>query len=205
MPDGETLLWQGRPHAGTLLVRAFHLRLVAAYFAVLIAASAVSAARHGATLHAEYLVVLHRAALAAILFALAGLYAWAVQRSTTYSITSQRVVMSLGIALPVSLNIPFSGIDAAGLRLHRGGAGDITLRLLPGKGLSYFLLWPHARPWHLARAEPMLRCVANAEQASRILAAALAEHASAHPAAAATKRHAVRLVTAPGRGAMVRA
>ena len=42
LPEGETLLWQGAPDARTLLVRVFHLRFVGAYFALLIAASAVT-------------------------------------------------------------------------------------------------------------------------------------------------------------------
>ena len=205
LPEGETLLWQGAPDARTLLVRVFHVRIIAAYFALLIAASAYTAAHHGASAHAVGLVVLHRAGLAAALFVLVGAYAWALQRSTTYSITSSRVVVSAGIALPVSFNLPFASIAAAGLRTYGNAAGDLTLGLLPGEKLSYFVMWPHARPWRMARTEPMLRCIPDAEAVSAILAEALAAHAQAHPAATATPRREVRLANTPGRGRMVRA
>ena len=47
LPEGEKLLWQGAPRAGVLLRRMFHLRLVAAYFATILALSAASAAGQG--------------------------------------------------------------------------------------------------------------------------------------------------------------
>ena len=102
-------------------------------------------------------------------------YARAIERSTLYSVTGKRVVISFGLALPLKFNIPFAKVEAAGLRLYPDGAGDITLRLLEGERLSYLVMWPHARPWRMARTEPMLRCVPGAEQASLILAQALAD------------------------------
>ena len=205
LPEGETLLWQGAPDARTLLVRVFHLRFVGAYFALLIAASALVAARHGAPMHGVMLVVLHRAYLAAALFALAGTYAWAIQRSTTYSITSSRVVVSAGLALPISFNLPFASVQEAGLRRYANGCGDLTLRLLPDARLSYFVLWPHARPWRMGRAEPMLRCIPDAAGASAILARALADHAQAHPAPATAPTREVRLANPTMRARMARA
>ncbi len=205
LPEGEKLLWQGAPDARTLLVRVFHLRFIGAYFALLIIASAVAAARHGASAHGVALVVLHRAYLAAALFALTGAYAWALQRSTTYSITTHRVVVSAGLALPISFNLPFAGVEQAGLRQYANGAGDLTLRMLPGEKLSYFVLWPHARPWRMARTEPMLRCIPDAAEVSAILATALADHVQAHPAPAVARRQEVRLANAPMRARMARA
>ncbi len=205
LPEGEKLLWQGAPRATALLVRVFHIRFVAAYFAFLIAASAATAMRHGAPLHGVALVVLHRAYLAAAVFALAGAYAWAIGRSTTYSITTNRVVVSAGLALPISFNLPFSGVQQAGLRLYPDGAGDLALRMAPGEKLSYFVLWPHARPWRMAHTDPMLRCIADAAEVSAILAQALADHAAAHPAPAASPRREVRLAKPPMRARMARA
>ncbi len=205
LPGGETLLWQGAPDARTLFVRVFHMRLIGAYFALLIIASAVTAARHGASAHAVSLVVLHRAYLAAAVFALAGAYAWAIQRSTTYSITTHRVVVSAGLALPISFNLPFAGVASAGLRQYSNKAGDLTLRMLPGEKLSYFVLWPHARPWRMAHTEPMLRCIPDAAEVSAILAQALADHVQANPVVAAVPRREVRLANAPMRARMARA
>ena len=127
--------------------------------------------------------------LACVPFALMAAYAWAIQRSTTYSITTHRVVLGFGIALPVTFNIPFARIAGAELRLYPGGAGDIPLNLLAGEKLSYFVMWPHARPWRMAATQPMLRCVPNAETVSMILADALVEHAkTSMPAAAQAVR-----------------
>ncbi len=205
LPEGERLLWQGAPCARTLLVRVFHLRFMAVYFALLLIASAWTAARHGASAHAVCLVVLHRAYLAAAVFALAGAYAWAIRRSTTYTVTTHRVVVSAGLALPISFNLPFAGVTAAGLRQYANGAGDLTLRMLPSEKLSYFVLWPHARPWRMAHTEPMLRCIPDAAKVSAILARALADHAQANPAAAAAPKREVRLAKPSMHARMARA
>ena len=37
LPEGETLLWQGRPSWRQLALRAFHVREIAIYFALLLA------------------------------------------------------------------------------------------------------------------------------------------------------------------------
>ena len=177
LPDGEHILWQGAPKAGALTRRVFHLRAVAAYFAVIIAMSAVHAAASGVTSHAMCVSLLHRVLLAAVPLLLIAVYARAIKRTTLYSITSKRVVISFGMALPLKFNIPFAKIESAGLRLYPDGTGDIPLQLLPSERLSYLVMWPHTRPWRSARTEPMLRCVPGAEQASLILAEALAEDA----------------------------
>jgi hypothetical protein len=182
LPQGERLLWQGAPSARALLLHTFHVRAMAVYFGLILAWCAATIIGHGGSAHAMQMSLLHRAMLAAVPFVLVLVYAWAIQRSTVYSITNRRVVISFGMALPVTFNVPFSRIEAAGLRLYEGGTGDIPLRLLPGEKMAYFVLWPHARPWHMAKAEPMLRCVADAAEASAILARALAENEAAAPA-----------------------
>jgi hypothetical protein len=175
LPEGERLLWQGAPSARALMKRAFHLPALCGYFGVLLVMSAISQAQSGASAHLVAQAVLQRAGLALVPVALIALYAWGIERSTLYSITNKRVVISFGLVVPVTFNIPFSRIEGAGLRLYPSGAGDIPLRLLAGETLSYFIMWPHARPWRMAHTEPMLRCVAGAEAGSRILARALAE------------------------------
>jgi hypothetical protein len=39
------------------------------------------------------------------------------------------------------------------------------------------MLWPHARPWRMARAEPSLRAIPDAAHAGQILGRALAASA----------------------------
>ncbi len=197
LPRGERLLWQSAPQGRALLRHAFHLRAVATYFVIVIALSAIAMLGRGASGHAMAMPLLHRLGLAAVPPVLMALYAWAIARSTVYSVTDRRVVLSFGIALPVTFNIPFARIAAAGLRSYPGGTGDIPLQLLAGEKLSYFVLWPHARPWHMARTQPMLRCVPDAAAASSILAAALAEYEAAHPARAVAPKP-VRMPHAAG-------
>ena len=182
LPAGERLLWQGAPDARALLRHAFHLRAVTLYFSVILVWSAATIVSHGASGHALGTALLHRLALAVVPPVLMAVYAWSIQRSTIYSITNRRVVISFGMALPVTFNIPFAKIESAGLRTYADEAGDIPLSLLPGEKMSYFVVWPHARPWRMARTEPMLRCVANAAAVSAILGAALAEHEALSPA-----------------------
>jgi hypothetical protein len=106
------------------------------------------------------------------------LFAWLVGRSTVYSITSRRVVMRFGIALPMTINVPFSLMDRAGLRTHSDGTGDMPLSLRKDARVSYVVMWPHARPWRLSRPEPMLRAVPDAQAVARILGRALAASAA---------------------------
>ncbi len=192
LPEGERLLWQGSPQATTLMRRAFHIGMLAAYFALIVAWSAATVASHGGDAHTVAVATLHRIGLAAVPLALIALYAWAIKLTTVYTITTRRVVISFGIALPMSFNIPFTKIAAANLRLHPAGAGDIALQLLPTEQMSYLVLWPHARPWRMARAEPMLRGIAGAQEACEILAKALAEDAQQPHSVAAAQARAAR-------------
>ena len=70
--------------------------------------------------------------------------------------------MRIGIALPMTLNLPFAHRSRRpGCRLHADGSGDIAAALAGGDRIAYLHLWPHARPWQLARPEPMLRARAR--------------------------------------------
>jgi hypothetical protein len=91
------------------------------------------------------------------------LFAWLIQRSTLYTITTRRVVMRFGTALPMSANIPFVAIHSADLKRYADGSGDIALSLEGAGRQSLVVLWPHVRPWHTVKPQPALRCIANAE------------------------------------------
>ena len=175
LPEGETLLWQGSPQWATLARRGLHLRKLAIYFTVLLAWYVAAAA--GAEWQVAALGTARVAGLAAGALGLVAAFAWLVGRTTMYSITNRRVVMRFGVAFPMTLNLPFRSIEGAGLRAFPGGSGDIPLSLLPDARVAYLYLWPHARPWRLARAEPMLRAVPDAAQVARVLARALAASA----------------------------
>ena len=89
-------------------------------------------------------------------------------------LTGKRIVLTYGMALPKSLNLPFSAIEAADLKIYADGTGDIAFRLPAAKRLSYLLLWPHVRPGAQGRAQPVLRCIPAPQAASEILANAVA-------------------------------
>jgi hypothetical protein len=173
LPAGERILWQGAPTTSGLLVRVFHARLVIAWFALCALAFGLAAGGTGAALR----VVGPTLMVGAVGLALLWLLAWLTHRTTVYTITNRRIVLQAGIALPVTHNLPFAQIETASLRAFTDGSGDVPLQLRPGLRIAYLQLWPHARPWRLARTEPMLRSVPEADTAAALLARALAAHA----------------------------
>lgn len=181
LPPGEELLWQGAPDWRALARRAFHVRALVAYFAVLVAWSGVTALYDGQPAAAAALAMLRPAALAVAALGLVALLAWLTARTTVYTITSRRVVLRIGIALPLTVNLPFRNVGAAALRAYRDGTGDIPLSLVGDGRVALLHLWPHARPWRVAKAEPMLRAVPDAARVAEILGRALA--AATTPAA----------------------
>lgn len=181
LPPGERLLWQGAPHWRPLAMRAFRLREVMIYFAVLMAWRGLMAALDGGSFLVIMDAVLSLAPLAlgavAILLVIATLSA----RTTMYSITDRRIVMRIGMALPITLNIPFEGIDGAAVVEHKDQSGDITLSLNDNGRIGYLVLWPHVRPWRYARPEPMLRALADPRAAVDVLGRALAGYVQPKP------------------------
>jgi len=178
LPPGETLLWQGSPDWRSLARGVFHIPLIAAYLGIILALQLVNAIYDRQPFTEAALGSLLIIGLTAACCGILGVLAFATARTTIYSITSERLVMRYGIALPMTLNIPFSKVDTAAAKIRAGGHGDISLKLLKGEKISYAMLWPHARPWRVSQPEPMLRGVPNGAEISAILARALAAAAS---------------------------
>ncbi len=170
LPAGETLLWQGAPAWRVLARTALHTRGLAIYFAALACVAAVTG---GGVLSGAKV-----AGLGLIPLALAYAYAYAVSRGTVYSITNRRVVMHIGLALPVTLNLPLERVASADLLTAADGSGDLSLTLAGSDRFSYVVLWPHARPWRFSPAQPTLRGLANAAEPAQVLADALASAAT---------------------------
>lgn len=179
LPQGERILWQGSPDWRAMTRRVFHVRGLAAYFGILVAYSAAHSYGQGMPLVEIAVSTAKFAGLALVPLALLTLYAWGTARATTYTVTNRRVAIRMGIAMPMTLNLPFARIDGAGYRPAKGGMGDITLQMAKGDRVAYLVLWPHARPWHVARTEPMLRAIPHAEKVAQLLARALAASADA--------------------------
>ncbi len=170
LPPGETLLWQGAPDWRRLARDAFHVRLVAIYFGLLLAWAVIDALAGSAT---SPIGLVTTAVLGAVALGLLCGLAWVSAKTTVYSITSKRVVLRFGMALPKCVNLPFAQIGAAQLAANSDGTGDIALALT-GKGLGYLVLWPHARAWKLAQPEPTLRSLPDAAKVAALLADACA-------------------------------
>lgn len=173
LPEGETLLWQGAPDWRSLALHCFHVRAVTLYFTAIVVwrlASLVSAGGPAADIAGSAAAM---TLLAATAVGLLLLLAWLIARSTVYSVTQRRVVIRFGVALPMTVNLPFSRIASAALRARRDGTGDIPLELTGDDRIAYLLLWPHARPWRFRRVEPMLRSVPEAAKVAALLAESL--------------------------------
>lgn len=173
LPEGEVILWQGAPSALAMARRGFHGTLIAIYFGVLAASSAVSSLMEGMALLPAVLSGAHFILIGAVAFAIVALLGYVVHRTTLYTITSKRIVMRFGMALPMTLNIPFTQIAAADVKLFANGGGDIALAPKSGLPVTYLHLWPHARGFKLAQPQPALRCLPNAKTVGELLAKAI--------------------------------
>lgn len=188
LPKGERMLWQGAPRWQDLAVHAFHARKVIWYFVALAAVQAMFGYADGESLAQalrpfQWLVPMGLLA-AALLTGIAALSA----RTSVYTLTTKRLVMRVGMALPVTINLPFNQVDGASLRLFANGSGDIPLKVTAKERVAYLLLWPHARPFHFSHPQPCLRCIANADEVAGLLAAALAGTAAVPLAGTAAAR-----------------
>ena len=177
LPSEEHVLWQGRPCWHTLARRAFQVRKLTVYFALLLVWYLASALDSGEDMRTATFATLRMIGVALVPLALIYAYAWATSRSTLYTITDRRLVMSIGIALPMTINLPFGKVHSAAVEMFPDGHGSIVLKLPPTDRLAYLMLWPHARPWRMAWAEPMLRAIPDAARVSQTLARALAASA----------------------------
>ncbi len=187
LPAGESLLWQGQPGWWGLARRALHLRGLALYFLALAVWRAAVLTAEGAPAGEFALGIAWMVLLGAVPLALAAGYAWLSARTTLYTITSRRIVVRTGVALPMTVNIPFAVIGGAALGRAADGTGDIALQVIPPHRISWIALWPHTRSWHITRPQPTLRAVAEPEAVARILSRALAASAAmpVQPVAAA--------------------
>ncbi len=173
LPAGEHIVWQGSPSWRPLARRVFHTHLVAGYFAVLILWTLLNVASGHATRGQSLRSIGITLGVGAAAVGLLTLFGWLTARATIYTITSRRVVLRFGVALPKCVNVPFTQIAAAGLQVHADGSGDLPLTCAKTR-LGYIHLWPNVRPWRLSSPEPMLRGVADPQMVARTLASALA-------------------------------
>ncbi len=166
LPPGERILWQGAPAWRILARTAFHTRLVTGYFALL-SGWAMASALAG---QAGYLGVVMTVLVGVIGVGLLHLIAWGSARTTVYTLTNRRMVMRIGIAVPKCINLPLAMIESIDLAVRSDGTGDLPLTIKGAPKLGFLALWPHARPWKIARPQPMLRAVADGEKIAALIA-----------------------------------
>jgi hypothetical protein len=162
--------WEGRPAWRAVAVRVLHVRMVAGYFALLLALALVAG---------QWMGAVRLALAAAVVLGLMAAFAYATERTTRYVLTEHHLVMRFGLALPATLAIPLARIERVELSVRADHGGDVALTLDPagrpgGRALGYLKLWPHARPWRLSPAQPMLRAIPRAAVPATLLARAVA-------------------------------
>lgn len=174
LPDGESIVWQGAPSFKAVALHVLHVRKLLIYFSVLLVLRQVWLAGNGQSLVTDLASTAGLALVAVFTLAMLLLLSKLIAKTTLYTITSRRVVLRIGVALPMTLNLPFSRLDAADVRLNRDGSGDIFMRLRSGKRLGYIVLWPHLRPLRIFGVQPSLRGLPDPAEAARHLAQAVA-------------------------------
>ncbi len=201
--SGETLLWQGRPDWRAVARDVLHIRILAAYFALMLiwefAAdradgwSPLNTLWRGTGLFVTSLVML----------SLCAGYAWAIARTTRYTLTTERCILEYGVALTATLSVPLGRVASVAVDARHDGRGDILLTPKPGPRLRYMKLWPHARPWRWTSAEPMLRGVPDVMAMAAVISQAAKDAAPGilHAAPAARARPAAILPQATWSGA----
>jgi hypothetical protein len=182
LPAGESLLWQGKPQWRSLAIRALHARKVAIYFLILMVWSGSEALMLDQGWSAALFAAGGQLALGILAAALLTGIAWLVARTTIYSITTERIAIRFGVALQFTINLPFTSVEVAQMALHSDGTGDIPLGLSRRQQVSFLLLWPHVRPWHFWKVQPMLRAISEPAKVAALLGDALTSHRRRAPA-----------------------
>ncbi len=176
--EGETVLWQGAPDWKALLRSALHIRILGVYIAIM----AVYGMIEGGAITA--MVVIGSGLIALSFFAL---FAWAVQKTSVYTLTNQRLVLRIGVALDKYVNIPLSQIDTADLKTLPSDHGNIVLKLKGRPQMGYPMLWPHVRSLRITAPQPMLRAIAQPEHVARMMFTATSQLQDIAPVAAQQK------------------
>ncbi len=200
LPEGEEILWQGKPERAAVGRNALHSRKVGIYFAALTAWKLAAGITDGKSLSELAFSVGGTIVLGALaLIILYGISALIV-RTTIYTITNKRVVMRIGIALPITFQFPFTQITSADVKHLDDTVGTLVFSLKEHTKISWLVLWPHVRPWKLGKPQPALRAIADIGHVTEILSHQLSiTHAQA-PVSLPTKENTKRPAASPVSG-----
>ena len=176
LPEGETMVWQGRPTVAAMARRVFFIPHLALYFGLLIAGHTVYRLMEGVSAAQVMGTFVWQAGLAATVLVLLAWLARSYAASVMYTLTSERLVIRSGVALPMMVNIPIEQITAADMRVYRDGTGDIVLTPVADRKLHWVLLWPNVSAWYSRPIRPLLRGLAEPHRAADAFAAVASQH-----------------------------
>ncbi|MBL6696935.1 MAG: PH domain-containing protein [Luminiphilus sp.] len=176
LPDGETMVWQGRPTVAAMAKRVFYIPHLALYFGLLIAGHTVYRLMEGVSAAQVMGTFVWQAGLAVFVLVLLAWLARAYARSILYTLTSERLVIRSGVALPMMANIPIEQIIAADMRVYRDGTGDILLKPVADRKLYWVLLWPNVSAWYSRPVRPLLRGLPDLQRAADAFASVASQH-----------------------------
>ena len=168
-PEGEVILWQGQPNWLRLTVDSLNLWWVLAYFIFLFVWRFISVSDL-MPIDQALLVSFPFLALALIVALLLLLIGFIQAKATVYTITNKRVVMRIGAALTLTLNLPFTEIENAAIAPSSKNFGSIAIDTKSDAKVSFLVLLAHVRAWHFKKPQPSLRCIPNATEVAKILA-----------------------------------
>ena len=170
LPEGESLIWQGRPTVGAMLKRVFFVPQLAAYFGLLIGGHTIYRLTESVPVAQVLGTLVWQSGLAATVLLLLIWLARAYAKSILYTLTTSRLVIRSGVALPMMVNIPIEQIISADLRVHRDGTGDIVLSASADRQLYWVLLWPNVSAWYSRPVRPSLRGLSDPDFAASAFA-----------------------------------
>ena len=176
LPEGETMVWQGRPTVAAMARRVFFIPHLALYFGLLIAGHTVYRLMEGVSGVQVMGTFVWQAGLAAVVLVLLAWLARSYAASVMYTLTSERLVIRSGVALPMMVNIPIEQITAADMRVYRDGTGDIVLTPVADRKLHWVLLWPNVSAWYSRPIRPLLRGLTEPHRAADAFAAVASQH-----------------------------
>jgi hypothetical protein len=162
LEPGERILWQGRPEVGALRRHLLKVRWLVAYVAGLLAWKLALILGVRGLRPQETFDLIALLGQGTLLMGIVAYLAWALARSTTYTVTDLRIVIRHGIALPGTVDIPLRALRSVAVRIHDDGTGDVALAVREGGGIGLSKLWPHVQGFSPSQPVPMLRGLRDA-------------------------------------------
>ncbi|MEM6679001.1 MAG: photosynthetic complex putative assembly protein PuhB [Pseudomonadota bacterium] len=173
LPKGERILWQGSPSWKALTFRGFTTRLFLLWFALVLGWNLINVLTGDLAFAAALSTVALQAVLVAVAMGVLAAMAYASAGQTIYTVTNRRVVLRFGLAMDISVNLPFTQIGRLDMARRWDGTTDLVLGLTGEHPLGIWHVWPNSKPWAWRKPAPMLRALPDGERVARLLGEAL--------------------------------